>query len=507
MNAQDIFNGVTDIRDDLITGAGSIPADRAPTEAVSTNEASEKEPMRENLAKVPSKKRNRRFIKRWQTAAAAVLAVTILAGVFLRPGARLNAYAIAQAEYPKMTSYPRGITQLIEPLHDAWWKDVRAQRRDLGDITPLQDFFRQSACTFLTGADGENRVYSPLNVYMALSMLAQLTGGESREQILTLLGSDSMDTLRLQASDVWNCNYRDDGALTSVLASSLWLNKDVKFNQDTLNILARDFYASSYRGRMGSGQFNKALQSWLNEQTGGLLKEQAESIELDSDTILALASTVYFKAMWNNEFSRDKTTPQAFHTPAGDAEADFMHQRDSQCYYWGGKFAAVSQDFKQGGSMWFLLPDEGITPEELLSDEEAMNFLFAVDKDEWENQKFLFVNKSIPKFDVTSQFDLEEGLQTLGVTDLFDPALSDFTPMTTDADAPITLSRASHAARVVIDEEGCTATAFTVIAGAGAAAPPDDEVDFVLDRPFLFCITGDSGLPLFVGIVNYPSGE
>ena len=65
---------------------------------------------------------------------------------------------------------------------------------------------------------------------------------------------------------------------------------------------------------------------------------------------------------------------------------------------------------------------------------------------------------------------------------------------------------ANHAARVVIDEEGCTAAAFTVVAPGGSAAP-EDEVDFVLDRPFLFCITGDSGLPLFVGIVNNPAGN
>lgn len=75
-------------------------------------------------------------------------------------------------------------------------------------------------------------MYSPLNVYMALAMLAQLTGGDSREQILTLLGNASMDALRQQAGDVWNANYRDDGALTSVLAGSLWLNKDITFNQD-----------------------------------------------------------------------------------------------------------------------------------------------------------------------------------------------------------------------------------------------------------------------------------
>ena len=472
MNSQDIFDGVTDIRDDLIEEA---------------------------------KKRKSRLKRHWPKAIAAVLALAVLVGVFLRPGGNLTAYAIAQAEYPKMSPYPTGLAQHSESAFDAWWEDVKAQRRDLGDISSLQTFFARSNQTFLTGAEEQNRVYSPLNVYMALSMLAQLAGGESREQILALLGSGSMDDLRRQASDVWNDSYRDDGALTSILASSLWLNQDVKFNRDVMDILARDFYASSYQGEMGSESFNKALQSWLNEQTGGLLEEQAGSIELDSETILALASTVYFKAKWGYEFSEGKTAPQTFHAPGGDIETDFMNQRDEQQYYWGDKFAAVSQGFQEGGSMWFLLPDEGVTLEELLEDAEAMDFLFAADKFQWENKKYLFVNKSIPKFDVSSQFDLGAGLQALGVTGIFDPEQSDFSSMTTDVDVPIVLSQASHAARVVIDEEGCTATAFTVMPGAGAAMPPDDEVDFVLDRPFLFCITGDGGLPLFVGIVRNPS--
>ena len=475
MNSQDIFDGVTDIRDDLIDGAWKA-----------------------------LKKQPRRSKKRRLGAVAAVLAVVILAGIFLRPGGALTAYAIAEAQYPKMAQYP-DIFHYSDAAYNAWWESVRAQRRDLGDISPLQSFFARSARTFLTGDEGQNRVYSPLNVYMALSMLAQLTGGESREQILTLLGSESMDALRRQAGDVWNANYRDDGALTSVLAGSLWLNKDVKFDRDTMDILARDFYASSYRGEMGSERFNKALQSWLDQQTGGLLKEQAGNIELDNDTVLALATTVYFKAKWSSEFSKGKTSPETFHAPGGDAETDFMHQRDDQTYYWGDKFAAVSQSFDAAsGAMWFLLPDEGVTPEELLSDNEAMDFLFTADRDEWENQKFLIVNKSIPKFDVSSQFGLKEGLQALGVTDVFDPAVSDFTPMTTDVKEPIILTQASHAARVVIDEEGCTAAAFTVIAAAGGAEPSNEEVDFVLDRPFIFCVTGESGLPLFVGIVNYP---
>ena len=421
--------------------------------------------------------------RRWLGAVAAVLAVAVLGSVFLRPGGALTAYAIAQAQYPET-----------------------AQRQELGDTTALESFFVRSAQTFLTQEPGENRVYSPLNVYMALSMLAQLTGGESQGQILELLGSGSMDGLRKQAGGVWHAGYRNDKTATSILASSLWLNQDVRFNQDTMDILARDFYASSYAGKMGSKELNKALQDWLNEQTGGLLEEQAGNIELGPNIILALATTLYFKAPWVDDFPKDKTAPQTFHTPAEDVETDFMHQITTENYYWGDRFSAMGQAFVEGGAMWFLLPDEGVAPEELLADQETMDFLFTGNKYEWEQKTFVLMNKSVPKFDVSSQFDLEDGLKALGVTDVYDSAVSDFTPMTTDVDVPITLSMANHAARVVIDEEGCTAAAFTV-AAPGCEATAEDEVDFVLDRPFLFCITGDSGLPLFVGIVNHPTGN
>ena len=44
----------------------------------------------------------------------------------------------------------------------------------------------------------------------------------------------------------------------------------------------------------------------------------------------------------------------------------------------------------------------------------------------------------------------------------------------------------------------------TVMMMCGTAAPPEEEVDFVLNRPFVFAITGTDGLPLFVGIVHQP---
>ena len=58
---------------------------------------------------------------------------------------------------------------------------------------------------------------------------------------------------------------------------------------------------------------------------------------------------------------------------------------------------------------------------------------------------------------------------------------------------------------MTIDEDGCTAAAFTVMSVDAMSAPPTEEVDFVLDRPFLFVLTGADGSPLFVGIVRQPA--
>ena len=61
----------------------------------------------------------------------------------------------------------------------------------------------------------------------------------------------------------------------------------------------------------------------------------------------------------------------------------------------------------------------------------------------------------------------------------------------------------NQAVRVQIDEQGVKAAAYIEIPGAGAAAPPEEIIDFILDRPFLFVITSNN-LPLFAGAVNTP---
>ena len=59
-------------------------------------------------------------------------------------------------------------------------------------------------------------------------------------EILSLLGVDSIDTLRTRANAIWNANYRDDGAVTSLLADSIWLDESVSYHKETLKRLKKE---------------------------------------------------------------------------------------------------------------------------------------------------------------------------------------------------------------------------------------------------------------------------
>ena len=439
-NSEKIFEAVTNISDELVENAAARP------------------------------KRPRRA---WYVSAVAALLAVCIAVALFKPGG--GALAIAEAAYHEYERLPDGIT------------------------TP-EGCFEALTAQFLSGAGEDNAVLSPVNIYMALAMLAELTDGESRGQLLDLIGAQDIEAVREQAQAIWRACSMDVEEIQSVLASSVWLRDDLGYVQETMDTLANTYYASSYRGEMGSGEINRAIQSWLNEQTRGLLEEQAATIETNPLTVLLLATTIYYSAQWTDEFNKAANYTDVFHAPSGDVDAEYMYTGRFMEYYSGEGWGAVRLSLRYGNGMWFILPDEGVSVDALLEDEDVTRLMSAGEADGGE---YAMVYFSVPKFDIAAQLDLIGGLMELGVTDVFDSAVSDFTPMTTDTDG-VFVSEATHAARVKIDEEGVEAAAFTVITADGAAAEPEREIYFTLDRPFLFAVSSQDGLPLFAGVVNRP---
>ena len=412
-------------------------------------------------------------------------------------------FALVQAKYPKMAMRP-GENDYGD-AYDVWGKAVQAQRDQAkGHTDGMTDYYAKTMAQFLAGEAGENRVYSPLNVYMALAMLAETAEGNSRKQVLNLLGVSDLTALREKCNGLWNGVYLNDGAVTSVLANSLWLAEGDRwvYDENAVNTLAEHYYASVFEGKMGSAEYSKALQDWINEQTDNLLKEQAEGLDFDPDTVLALASTICFRAKWQDEFWVKHNREGVFKTVNGEVPVTYMTQSPMMYAYFGDRFTAVSRDLDDGAyEMIFFLPDEDASVDDLITDRQVLNLMqgneSAVDG------KYLKVHMSIPKFDVTSDQDLIGGLKKLGVTDVFDSAKGDFGGILTEQSEPVWINKAEHAARVAIDEEGVTAAAYTVMQMCGSAMP-EEEIDFTLDRPFMFAITGPENTILFTGVVENP---
>ena len=417
----------------------------------------------------------------------------------LIPTNPLLTHLLAAPVYPEMAACPNPRDypdyKDYDLAYTAWRQSQNQQyAQPQGYADSLKNFFHSSMAQFLQGED--NAAYSPVNVYMAMAMLAETTGGNSRQQILDLFGLDSIAQLREQTKHMWNAHYCADGQTSLLLGNSLWLDDAYSFKKETADLLASRYYASSFHGDMGTEEVDELLRSWLNEHTGGLLKDQAQNVKLDPATAFALASSIYFTAAWQDQFSTVKTKEDVFHSPGGELSVPFMNKTmNGHMFFWGENYSAIYLQLTGNNRMWLILPDEGYTTADVLADGQYPG--------SWENKGSYQINLSLPKFDVVNQMDLIEGMKAMGVTDIFDHTISDFTPMT---DTPMLyVDQINHAARVSIDEEGCRAAAFTVISVPGAGPPPElDEIDFVLDRPFLFVVSSRDHLPLFAGVVNHP---
>lgn len=412
---------------------------------------------------------------------------------------------VAVPVYPQMAQCPVYSPDVdYQEYSDAYvrWYQSRQSQYDQpqGYADSLVDFWAKSIPEFLSGEG--NRAYSPVNVYLALAMLAEVSDGTSRQQILDLLGADSIEALRTQAGHVWNAHYCYDGETTSLLANSLWLDDACGFKNDTVQTLADSYYASVFHGDLGTDEMNEQLRSWLNAHTGGLLEEQSENTKMEPSTVFALASTLYFAAGWDAEFSEQRTADRVFHAKNEELTVPFMNQTNEMgTYYRGEDFGAVCL-YLTSGSMWLILPDEGKTVEDVLASSEYLEMTRS--PAEWKNKKSLKINLSMPKFDISSQADLVEGMKNLGLSDVFNSRTSDFSPLT-DA-MELYVSKIDHAVRVAVDEEGVLAAAYTVIMTDAGGMPsiPEDEIDFVLDRPFMFVVSSHDCLPLFTGVVEQP---
>lgn len=373
-----------------------------------------------------------------------------------------------------------------------------------GYLKNLRSFYQTSFQKVLIGEKGKNQVYSPINLYFTMAMLAEMSNGESKKQIMDALGQDSTDKLREQSRNIWQHLYSTGEASHCILGNSIWSRQGVSLKQDTLQTLADQYYASTYQGEMGNSSYDRTIQKWLNQMTGGNLKNQVGKIKTTDNTTLLLLSAVDFYGTWiNHIIDPEDTTEGIFVTDTKkQVTCDFMKSVSDSCYYDQENFTATSIGLSGGQSMYVFLPEKSSSVKEILQNN--MDEILQISSGGKENDMEYKVTLQMPKFKINSRKDLVPTMQAMGIKDIFDQTSADLSNFLEDKDTSY-IEQVEQAMQVSVDEEGCSVSSYTEAVGFDKGESPDKNKEMRCDRPFLFVISDKSGIPVFAGVVNQPN--
>ena len=156
-------------------------------------------------------------------------------------------------------------------------------------------------------------------------------------------------------------------------------------------------------------------------------------------------------------------------------------------YYKDGKFGFAA-----------LLPEEGMTPEEYISQLSADGFT-----ELFQNKQYGTVHIAMPKFSSDYDTELSTILKMLGVEQAFTET-ADFSKMGKTDTGLLFISRVLHKTHIEVDESGTKAAAVTSVEmNKATSAFEENPKEVILDRPFVYAIMDmDTGLPVFMGVLN-----
>lgn len=420
----------------------------------------------------------------------------LLAVVLLIPAAGLGGGCGGQSTQTKSTT---GTTQTIKAPGESEMKSFFGLTNGMALELHKQIF---------TADPGKNVFLSPASLEMALAMAENGASGETLAAMKKTLGLASLDIDQVNRS---NKAYIDslaklDPTIQLEIANSLWLRKDLSFNEEFLEDNKKYYDAEVSKVDFADPATAAEINRWVSEKTKGKITDVAPP---PPDSNFTLADAIYFKGTWLYPFDKSKTSDAEFNLLDGDSKmVPMMSQLCSNAYYENDRFQMVVLRYGEansGGnrvSMYVFLP----------RDVDGINeFVDGLDSENWKSWisgvYTTQVDLKLPRFTIEYDTMLNGALSSMGMGIAFG-ADADFSRMLSGngSKKAISLTSIQQKSFVDVNEEGTEAAAVTVIAeGEGERNTTKEVHPMVVDHPFFFAICDDaSGAILFTGTVLAP---
>ncbi|KAK1355200.1 SERPIN domain-containing protein [Heracleum sosnowskyi] len=389
-----------------------------------------------------------------------------------------------------------------------------------------------------------NVVCSPLSMQVLLNLVAAAATGKTLDKLLTFLKAKSSEELNSRSSyliDVVFADGSSSGGPTLSLANGVWIDQSLSFKSSYKLVVDNVYKAASdavdfmnkvrhylwfnlcfliiillisnigddvsgvnFCKLMQPNESADLLNSWVEKETHGLIKEMFPHISFDIFTWLVYANAIYFKGEWLNPFKVLNTMDYDFYLLDGSyIQVPFMTNFSCDYQYISAfdTFKVLKLHYKQGNdkqrkfSMNIFLPNakDGL---QTLVEKLGTEYGFL---DKYLTSHMERVGKvRIPKFKISFGLDASKALQGLGLFSSFSPG--DFAEMVNESPAGemLFVRNAFHKSFIEVNE-GTEAAMY----GGGSAGL---LINFVADHPFLFLVREEvTGVVLFTGQVLNPS--
>jgi serpin B len=353
------------------------------------------------------------------------------------------------------------------------------------------------------GEDG-NVMLSPLSASVALTMLLNGTDGDTYAQIRDALGYPAaLDLAAINASarSLRSQLLGVDPSVQLALANAVFYDQDYgaafPLKPAFLAAMRDDFDAPPQALDFSAPVALSTINGWASDNTRGRVPRVLD--EIDPDLVMVLMNALYFKGDWTTPFRESATAQEPF-TLAGGATVDVpMMSGEVQARLAAGDgYTALELPYgRRNFSMVVVMPEAPLADFVPTLDGDRWGAIAGAlgDADEWHRTLV-----SLPRFRFSTDRSLNAALQSLGITDAFQPGVANFTRL--GDDPRLVLSFVKQNTFVETNERGTEAAAVTT----GGMVVTSMPQMVVVDRPFVFVIRErTSGALLFIGQVANPN--
>ncbi len=348
-----------------------------------------------------------------------------------------------------------------------------------------------------------NIAFSPYSISSSLTMASEGARGRTLKEMTDVMKlPPARETVRKSFS-----RLRSDISSTAkgsklVTAGSLWIQQGYSCRMEFIDALQL-FYGSDFFEVDFARSPEKArrkVNTWVDAKTGRMIPELFGQGMVKNDTAIIIADAVYFAGLWASQFNPELTRDRSFTVPAkGRKNVLFMHQEASfRTVSVRGARLIEMPYASEKISMIIVLPD---TADGLQALEKSMSGKeLALWTGKLSQSSPAMVALALPRFTVSSSFELGKTLSAMGMKSAFSPG-ADFSGITSQKG--LFISSVIHKARIEVKEDGTKAAAAT---GIVMTKSVPRTIRFEVDRPFIFIIRDNAtGQHLFLGRVTDPA--